>query len=155
MQSNNSNQGFKMKITNIRDNKNLFIASLNAVPACQRRNADTDWFPSVDVTETDKEYVFDVDLPGLMPEEVQLEVDSEAISISGKRRPRSQCGRWLRVERPSGAFVRQLPLPPNTTGEIYGSFADGVMELRMPKSSHGSKTRSARAVARESEAVVR
>lgn len=155
MQSNNSYQSFKMKITNIRDNENVFIASLNAVPACQRRDADTDWFPAVDVTETDQEYVFDVDLPGLMPEEIQLEVDSAAISISGKRRPRSQSGRWLRVERPSGAFVRQLPLPPNTTGEIYGSFADGVMELRMPKSSHRSKTPLARAVARGPVEVVR
>ena len=138
-----------MKTTNISNNKSLFVASLNTVPACQTRDGDTDWFPAVDVTETEQEYVFDVDLPGLMPEEIQLEVDGAAISISGKRGPRSQCGRWLRVERPSGAFIRQLPLPPNTTGEIYGSFADGVMELRMPKSSHGSKARSVRAPARE------
>lgn len=144
-----------MKITNSGYNDNNFIGSLNTVPACQRRDADTDWFPAVDVTETEQEYVFEVDLPGLMPQEVQLEVDSTAISISGKRFPRSQTGRWLRVERPSGAFIRHLPLPPNTSGEIYGSFADGVMELRMPKSSHGSKTPSARAVAREPEEVVR
>jgi HSP20 family protein len=143
-----------MKITNISNNKNLFVASLNVVPACQPRDGDADWFPAVDVTETGQEYVFDVDLPGLMPEEIQLEVDSAAISISGKRVPRSPGGRWLRVERPSGAFIRQLPLPPNITGEIYGSFADGVLELRAPKSSHGSKTRSAQAVARELEEVV-
>lgn len=142
-----------MKTNNISNNKNLFVASLNTVPACQPRDGDTDWFPAVDVTETEQEYVFDVDLPGLKPEEIQLEVESAAISISGKRVPRPQGGGWLRVERPSGAFIRQLPLPPNTTGEIYGSFADGVMELRMPKSSHVSKTRSARAVAREPEEV--
>ena len=127
-----------MKITNIGHNDNHLIASLNAVPACQRREADTDWFPAVDVTETEQEYVFDVDLPGLMPEEVQLDVDSAAISISGKRFPRSQIGRWLRVERPSGEFIRHLPLPSNTTGEIYGSFADGVLELRVPKARLGS-----------------
>ncbi len=143
-----------MKITNIRDNKNLFIASLNAVPACQRRNADTDWFPAVDVTETEQEYVFDVDLPGLVPEEVQLEVDSSAISISGKRLPNSQGGRWLRVERPSGAFIRRLPLPPNTTGEIYGSFAYGVMELRVPKARPAiKKLRSGRVVPEPEEVL--
>jgi len=132
----------------------LLMTSLMAVPACQRRDEDTDWFPAVDLTDTGQEYVFEVDLPGLMPEEIQLEVDSAAISISGKRVPRSQGGRWLRAERPSGAFIRQLPLPPNTTGEIYGSFADGVLELRAPKSSDGSRTRSAQAVAREPEEVV-
>ncbi|HTL57137.1 MAG TPA: Hsp20/alpha crystallin family protein [Candidatus Limnocylindrales bacterium] len=143
-----------MKISNISNNENLFVASLNAVPACQPRDGDADWFPSVDVTETGQEYVFDVDLPGLMPKEIQLEVDSATISISGKRVPRSQGGRWLRVERPSGAFIRQLPLPPNIRGEIYGSFADGVLELRAPKSSQRSETRSAQAVAREPEEVV-
>jgi len=136
------------------DKRDLFVAALNAVPACQLRDGDTDWFPAVDVTETGQEYVFDVDLPGLEPEEIQLEVDSAAISISGTRVPRSPGGRWLRVERPSGAFIRQLPLPPNITGEIDGSFADGVLELRVPKACHGSKTRSAQAVAREPEEVL-
>jgi HSP20 family molecular chaperone IbpA len=143
-----------MNANNISDKKTLLMTSLVAVPACQIRDEDTDWFPAVDLAETGQEYVFEVDLPGLMPEEIQLEVDSAAISISGKRVPRSQGGRWLRVERPSGAFIRQLPLPPNTTGEIYSSFAGGVLELRVTKSRHGSKTRPAQAVAREPEEVV-
>ena len=111
------------------------MTSLMAVPACQSPDADTDWFPAVDLAETEQEYLFEVDLPGLKPEEIQLDVDSAGISISGKRAPRSQGGRWLRVERPSGAFIRQLPLPPNTTGEIFGSFGDGVLELRVPKAA--------------------
>ncbi len=123
------------------------------LPAWQVRDEATDWFPAVDLAETGQEYVFEVDLPGLMPEQIQLEVDDAAILISGIRMPRSQGGLCLRVERPSGAFIRQLPLPPNTTGEIYGSFADGVLELRVPKSSHESKTCSAQAVAREPEEV--
>jgi HSP20 family molecular chaperone IbpA len=143
-----------MNNNNLSKQATRLMTSLMVVPACQRPDEDTDWFPAVDLAETGQEYVFEVDLPGLKPEEIQFEVDSAAISISGKRVPRSQGGRWLRVERPSGAFIRQLPLPPNTTGEIYGSFADGVLELRVPKSSHGSKTRSAQAVAREPEEAV-
>ena len=150
----NSSEDWKMNANNISDKSTLLMTSLLAVPACQTRDGDTDWFPAVDLVETKQDYVFEVDLPGLKPEEIQLEVDSAAVSISGTRMPRSQGGRCLRVERPSGAFIRQLPLPPNTTGEIYGSFADGVLELRVPKSSHGSETRSAQAVAREPEEVV-
>jgi HSP20 family molecular chaperone IbpA len=144
-----------MNKNNISDKRTLLMTSLVAVPACQMWDEDTDWFPAVDLAETGQEYVFEVDLPGLMLEEIQLEVDSAAISISGKRVPSSQGGRWLRVERPSGAFIRQLPMPPNTTGEIYGSFADGVLELRVPKSCYGSETRPAQAVTREPEEVVR
>ncbi len=143
-----------MKITHIGQNNNEFTASLNAVPAYQRPDADTDWFPAVDVAETEQEYVIDVDLPGLIPEEVQLEVDSAAISISGKRLPKSQSGRWLRVERPSGQFIRQLPLPPNTTGEIYGSFAEGVMELRVPKACPENRKLPSAIAAREPAEVV-
>jgi HSP20 family molecular chaperone IbpA len=150
----NLSEDSNMNANNISDKRTLLMTSLVAVPACQMRDGDTDWFPAVDLAETGQEYVFEVDLPGLMPEEIQLEVDNAAISISGKRMPRSQGGQWLRVERPSGAFIRQLPLPPNTTGEIYGSFADGVLELRVPKARQGSKTRPTQAVARELEEVV-
>ena len=143
-----------MNNNNVSKQTTLLMTSLMAVPASQRRDGDTDWFPAVDLAETGQEYVFEVDLPGLVPEEVQFEVDNAAISISGKRVPRSQGGQWLRVERPSGAFIRQLPLPPNTTGEIYGSFADGVLELRVPKARPGSKTRPTQAVAHELEEVV-
>jgi HSP20 family molecular chaperone IbpA len=138
-----------MNTNNVSNKSALLLSSLMALPTCQKRDGDIDWFPAVDLIETGKEYVFEVDLPGLMPEELQLEVDSAAVSISGTRMPRLPCGRCLRGERPSGAFIRHLPLPPNTTGEIYGSFADGVLELRVPKSGHESKARSAQAVARK------
>lgn len=100
------------------------MASLVAVPACQSRDGDTDWFPAVDLTETGREYVFEVDLPGLKPGEVQVRVDSDELSISGQRMPRHQGGKNVRVERPSGAFVRHLPLPQDADGEINATFHD-------------------------------
>jgi len=128
------------------------MTSLMAVPTCQKRDADIDWFPAVDLAETGQEYVFEVDLPGVTPEEIHLDVDSDTISISGKRGAGPQSGRWLRVERPSGAFIRQLPLPPNTTGEIYGSFADGVLEVRVPK-TYERTARPAQTVSLEPEEI--
>jgi HSP20 family molecular chaperone IbpA len=135
-----------MNNNNVSKQTTLLMTSLMAVPACQRRDEDTDWFPAVDLTDTGQEYVFEVDLPGLMPEELQLEVDSAAVSISGKRMPSSLGGRCLRVERPTGAFVRQLPLPPDTTGEVLGSFCDGVLELRIPKTRDSSESNQVRTV---------
>jgi HSP20 family protein len=122
-----------MNIKNVSDKSTLLLNSLMAVPACQTRDRDTDWFPAVDLVETTQEYVFEVDLPGLKPEEIQFEVDSAGILISGNRLPGPSSVRLLRIERPSGVFLRQLPLPPDTTGEVLGSFCDGVLELRIPK----------------------
>ena len=129
------------------------MASLMAVPACQSGDSDADWFPAVDVTETAQEYVVEVDLPGLKAAEIQLRVDSNGLSISGERVPRHPGGRRVRVERPSGAFVRQLPLPTDAHGEILAIFGDGVLELHVPRACADSEPGTAQAVARELEEV--
>ena len=122
-----------MNTKNISNSRNLFVASLNAVPACQMRDGDTDWFPAVDVTETGQDYVFEVDLPGLKREEIQLGVDSAGVSISGQRFRSPRDGKRLRVERPTGVFVRKLPLPPDANGEIHATFGNGVLQVHVPK----------------------
>jgi len=143
-----------MNTRNTIDKRNLFIASLNVVPASQTPNGDTDWFPAVDVTETEQQYVFDVDLPGLKPEEIQLRVDSGALSISGRRLPRHPGGKRVRTERPSGSFDRQLPLPPDAHGEIQAIFGDGVLELRVPRARAGGEPEQTQDLAREPEESV-
>ena len=132
---------------NSSNNRNLFAASLNAVPASQVRGEDTDWFPAVDVTETRQEYVFEVDLPGLKPEEVR--VDTQELFLRGQRVTQPQGGKRVRVERPSGAFVRQLPLPPDACGEIRGTFGEGVLELHVPRARPDSDPGQAQVIARE------
>ena len=149
MWSKNSNKDSNMNTMNNSNNRDRFAASLNAVPACQMRDGDTDWFPAVDVTEAGQEYVFEVDLPGLKPEEVQVHVDSDGLSIGGQRVPKHQGGKPLRVERPAGAVVRQLPLPPDACGEIRATFGEGVLELRVPRARPDPEPGEAKAVARE------
>jgi len=134
-----------MNNSNLSDKRNLLMTSLISVPACQGGDGDTDWFPAVDLTETGKEYVFEVDLPGLKPEEIQVRVDSDGFSISGQRVPRPQGGKRMRIERPSGAFVRQLPLPQDAHGEIRATFCDGVLELRVPRAHLASEPGPAQA----------
>ena len=140
-----------MKTKNISNNRNLFVASLNAVPACQMRDGDTDWFPAVDVTEAGQEYIFEVDLPGLKPEEIRVRADADGLFISGHRVPRHQGGKRVRVERPFGAFVRRLPWPLDAHGEIHAIFSDGVLELHVPRACPDSKPQQAQALAHELE----
>ena len=125
------------------------MASFAAVPACQIPDQDIDWFPAVDVTETAEEYVLEVDLPGLKPEEVQVSVDNDALSISGDRVPPCHGGRKLRVERPSGAFVRRLPLPQDACGEIHAILGNGLLELHVPRNHLQPEAGQAQAIALE------
>ena len=123
------------------DNSRL-ITSLFAAPACQLSKADTDWFPAVDVTETESEYLAEVDLPGLKAGEIELRVDGECISITGRRAPRPHAGLRVRTERPSGTFIRRLPLPADAQGEIQAVFSDGVLQLRVPRAAKNEARRN-------------
>ena len=140
-----------MNTKNISNNRNLYVASLNAVPACQMRDGDTEWFPAVDVTEAGQEYVFEVDLPGIKPAELQVRPDAEGLFISGQRVPRRQGGKRVRVERFSGAFIRRLPWPPDAHGEIHAIFSDGVLELHVPRACPNSEPKQTQALPRELE----
>lgn len=136
-----------MNTAKLSDYGNRLMASLGAVPACQTAEGDTDWFPAVDVTAAGEEYLVEVDLPGLKPEEVKLTVDTDALSISGQRRPLPHDGRRVRIERPSGAFVRRLPLPPDACGEIRATLCNGMLELHVPRAHPHNGAKPAQAVA--------
>jgi HSP20 family protein len=114
--------------------RDLFRASLNGVPACQRRVADRDWFPAVDVSDTGEEYLFEFDLPGLKLEDIQISRDDAALYLNGERKTRQCGGESLRVERPAGTFERRLVLPADAySEEIHALLQDGVLELHVPR----------------------
>ena len=116
------------------DDRSPFLASLNAVPVCKRRVADTDWFPAVDVSDTGEEYLFEFDLPGLKLGDIQISRDDAALYLNGERKTLRFGGRSLRAERPAGVFVRRLVLPADACGdEIHAILQDGVLELHVPR----------------------
>jgi HSP20 family molecular chaperone IbpA len=114
--------------------RDLFRAALNAVPACQQRIADTDWFPAVDVSDTGEEYLFEFDFPGLKLEDIQISRDDTALYLNGERKTLRHGGESLRAERPAGTFVRRLVLPADASSdEIHAVLQDGVLELHVPR----------------------
>jgi HSP20 family protein len=100
----------------------------------RRWNADQTGFnPVLDVRETEEEYLVLVDLPGVKPEDVTIEVSDHVLSISGSRAA-VEIGAAQLSERPHGSFVRTLTLPLGVDEErIVASYSAGVLELRVPK----------------------
>lgn len=89
--------------------------------------------PLVDVHETEEEYLVKVDLPGVKPDDVNVEVNDNVLSISGSRTA-DETGQAQLVERPYGSFVRTLTLPQGVDSDsIEAGYQDGVLELRIPK----------------------
>ena len=116
------------------DDRSSFLATLNTVPVCRRRVADTDWFPAVDVSDQGGEYLFEFDFPGLKLEDIQISRDDAALYLNGERKTLRHSGKNLRAERPAGIFVRRLVLPADACGdEIHAILQDGVLELHVPR----------------------
>ena len=92
--------------------------------------------PSVDFVEGETEFNVTVDLPGLKPEEVKVELKGESLWITGERKEEKEekDKTFHRVERSYGEFRRVLPLPSAVKeGEIEAKVTDGVLKISIPK----------------------
>ena len=94
------------------------------------------FIPSVDFVEGETEFNVTVDLPGLKPEEVKVELKGESLWITGERKEEKEekDKTFHRVERSYGEFRRVLPLPSAVKeGEIEAKVTDGVLKISIPK----------------------
>jgi HSP20 family protein len=96
-------------------------------------NRVTGFIPTLDVHETEDEYLVFVDLPGVKSEDVVVELTDRVLTISGSRTP-VESGEVRRSERPFGSFVRRLTLPKGVDSDkVEAEYKEGVLELRIPK----------------------
>lgn len=94
------------------------------------------FMPTADLVESESEYEVTVDLPGLKPEEVTVELKNGELWISGKREEKSEeKGKtYHRIERRHGEFRRVLRLPSAINEEkIEAKFENGVLKVIVPK----------------------
>jgi HSP20 family protein len=94
------------------------------------------WVPPLDVWETDSELVYAFDLPGLVEDEIQIEVQDDTLSVSGERvrETKEQGDRFFRYERRYGSFARAVGLPAGVDqAKIAAAYVNGVLEIRVPK----------------------
>lgn len=93
------------------------------------------WFsPAVDVQETEKEYLFHFDLPGMSDKDLNLTVEGRELHVTGERKRESTDRKNHRSERFFGKFERSFVLPEEVDADkIEAQFKDGVLEIRVPK----------------------
>jgi HSP20 family protein len=93
------------------------------------------WAPSVDLHETDTQYVVTAELPGLDRDDLHIDMRDGRLTLSGVRRERGEaCEQFHRVERGHGSFSRSFHLPlPVDTDRITADLKDGVLTVTCPK----------------------
>jgi len=90
----------------------------------------------VDVYETDDKLVVKAAVPGVKPEEIEVTVTGDLLTIKGEFRAeeKTENASYLRQERRYGSFSRQIGLPAGVnTDKVQASFENGVLTLEMPK----------------------
>jgi HSP20 family protein len=103
--------------------------------ATQEQNLTT-WAPAVDIYEGENELVVKADLPGVKPEELDIRVENNILTIRGERKFDKKLDEknYLRVERAYGSFARSFSLANTVnTDAIKADYKDGVLTLSVPK----------------------
>lgn len=95
-----------------------------------------EWAPMLDVAETDTEVILKAELPGVKPEDLDITLTGEVLTIKGeKKEEREEKARdyhW--TERRYGAFSRVIHLPSSIDPEkVKAEMKDGVLTLTISK----------------------
>jgi HSP20 family protein len=95
--------------------------------------------PSIDVTETDKQILITVELPGLERKDVDVTLEDNVLTIRGEKKfetdPNDDKTKNVHVsERVYGVFYRMVELPieidPST---VQATMSKGVLKITIPK----------------------
>jgi HSP20 family protein len=93
-------------------------------------------WPALDMAEDDKAVTLRVDVPGLKPEDLNVEVSGNVLTISGSREDewKEEKRGVLRQERVSGSFTRSVTLPSYVkTDQVEAKYDKGTMTITIPK----------------------
>jgi len=90
----------------------------------------------LDMYETENDVVVKASVPGVKPEDLQVTVTGDLLTIKGefKTEEKTEKRNFLRQERRYGSFCRQLGLPTGVdSGKAEASFENGILTLTLPK----------------------
>ncbi|HEY9688883.1 MAG TPA: Hsp20/alpha crystallin family protein [Coleofasciculaceae cyanobacterium] len=92
--------------------------------------------PAAEIEETPEAFLLKVELPGIDPKELEVDVTPESVSIAGERRSQKtvEDKGLFRSEFHYGKFQRVIPLPsPVQTTNSTAEYHDGILFLRLLK----------------------
>ena len=103
--------------------------------------------PAVDVRETEKAYIVDMELPGYDEKDIEIHIDGASLSIaskqeevSGNKEKEADNGTWLLRERHVSSFSRSFKLPDNANPEeVNAEFKNGVLKMEINKRAEAQK----------------
>ncbi len=101
-----------------------------------------EWMPSVDISETKKNFIVKAELPGLDVKDVTVSLSGDLLIIKGEKKTEEEekDEHHHYVERYSGSFQRSFQLPSSVKGDkVEANFDKGVLKISIPKVEEAEK----------------
>ena len=114
-----------------RDVDELFENDFQAMPETKRSLA-----PPADVLETDKTVEIHLDMPGIAPDQIDVKLEGNTLTITAERKTEKGVDEkgWVRRERNLGTFVRSFTLNDTIDGsKPEATYRHGVLVVTLPK----------------------
>ena len=119
-----------------RDVNRLFDDAFRSfgAPASGPQGWTASW-PSIEVKDGDAELRVTAEVPGLRPDEVEILLADNALTLRGEKREETEDKERRFTERFYGRFERRIPLPYEVEADkVSADFENGVLTVVLPKS---------------------
>lgn len=91
---------------------------------------------AVDIKEEADRFVLQADIPGVKPEEMNINMEDGVLTIKGEKKTEAKTDEegYKRIERTYGSFYRRFSLPDTANSDaISAQSKHGVLEIIIPK----------------------
>ena len=91
-------------------------------------------FPAINIWTSDDEQIITAEMPGFNPDEIDINITADRLTLSGERKPDLVEDRvtYHRRERSHGKFTRSIQLPfMIDTSKVTANFNDGLLEIKL------------------------
>lgn len=109
------------------------------------RPVTTTWMPRINVKQSGDDLAVHVELAGIKPEDVDIEVTDGVLTIKGERTAETEREDegWLVKESSFGSFERSMVLPEGVDpASIRADFHDGMLEVHVPKAMEAARPKT-------------
>jgi HSP20 family protein len=113
------------------------------------------WSPTMEIYEKDNNYVVRMELPGVKPEDVDISMSGDTLTVKGARNPPEDVKdeAYQLCEVCYGSFTRSITLPEAVDSDkIEANYDNGVLNLRIPKAEQ-AKTKQIKLTSSQSKQI--
>jgi HSP20 family protein len=93
-------------------------------------------WPTIEVSETDKDLKVTAELPGLEQKDIGIELANGVLTIKGEKKTETEDKDRRFSEHYYGRFERRIPVDDIDEDKVSAAFKNGVLTVTMPKLPH-------------------